>query len=140
MEAPVIAEQYFNRPISEVWSAISEPEKMQKWFFDTIESFKPETGFETSFNVKTPNAEFLHLWKLTEVVPEKKIVYDWRYKDYAGRSIVTFELFEIENQTLLRVTHINPEPYNPDIIEFRRESCQGGWDYFIKESLKNYLA
>lgn len=49
---------------------------MRQWFFENIESFKPEVGFETQFNVQAESRNFLHMWKIIEVVPMKKIVYN----------------------------------------------------------------
>ena len=48
---------------------------------------------------------FVHLFKVTEVVPQKKLAYTWRYKDFEGSSLVSFELFEEGDKTRLRLTH-----------------------------------
>ena len=89
---PIIVTQSFTTSIEDVWSAITRPNRMRQWFFEQIESFKPEVGFTTRFNVETLNGNFLHLWKLTEVVPMKKITYNWKYGGYTGDSHVTFEI------------------------------------------------
>jgi uncharacterized protein YndB with AHSA1/START domain len=136
---PIIVEQIFNKSISEVWNAITELKQMKQWFFENIESFKPEVGFETQFNVKAESRDFLHIWKITEVVPMKKIVYDWRYEGIVGAGIIIFELFAKENQTTLRLTNQGLNSFPKDIQEFTRESCIEGWNYFIKNRLKEYL-
>lgn len=138
-EKPVIVEQIFNTPISVIWKAITNRDQMKQWFFENIESFRPEVGFETKFNVKTQERNFLHLWKLTEVIPLKKITYNWKYEGYPGDSFVTFELFEMKNHTKLKLTHNVVESFPNDIPEFTRESCLEGWNYFIRKSLKEYL-
>jgi uncharacterized protein YndB with AHSA1/START domain len=136
---PIIIEQPFNKSINVVWNAITEIDQMRQWFFQNIESFNPEVGFETQFNVQTPNRKFLHIWKLTEVEPMKKITYNWKYGGYPGNSFVTFELFEQKDQTRLKLTHTVTESF-PDIIpEFSRENGIAGWNYFIKKSLKTFL-
>lgn len=135
----IIVEQTFSRPVDKVWGAITSIEEMRQWFFDNIKSFKPEVGFETRFNVQSGNRNFPHLWKLTEVVPLKKIMYNWKYGGYPGDSTVTFELFEQHEQTMLRLTHTGMESFPEDIPEFSRESCTEGWNYLIKGSLKEYL-
>jgi hypothetical protein len=112
---------------------------MRQWYFDNIPSFKPEVGFETRFNVKIDNRNFLHIWKVTEVIPLKLIKYNWRYEDYFGDSHVIFELFKQNTSTLLRLTHIVNEDFSDDIPEFSRESGLQGWTYFIKESLVRYI-
>ena len=136
---PIIVEQSFNSSITNVWDAITKADQMRQWFFENIESFTPEVGFETQFNVQTPNRNFLHIWKLTEVVPGKKIVCNWKYGGYSGDSFVTFELSEVGNQTKLRLTHEVIENFPQDIPEFERKSGVEGWNYFIKDSLKKFL-
>lgn len=93
-DKPIVVEQIFNRSIEDVWEAITVRDKMILWFFNNIPSFEPRVGFETRFVIQVEDRIFPHLWKLTEVVPLKKITYDWRYEGFIGRTLVTFELFE----------------------------------------------
>lgn len=135
----IIVEQSFNKPKEEVWSAITDPDRMRKWFFENIPGFIPEVGFETRFNVDAGERQFMHLWRITEVIPFEKIVYNWKYENIEGNALVSFELFEQNPKTLLRLTNLRLETFPPNIPEFSRESCIGGWHYFIKQRLKNYL-
>ena len=137
--APIIVEQTFNAPIAVVWRAITDKEQMRQWFFETMTDFKPEPGFETHFNVRSDDRDFQHMWKVTEVVPEKRIAYDWRYGGYPGNSTVVWELSETPNGTQLSLTHEELEPFPQDDPVFSRESGQAGWDYLIHESLKAFL-
>lgn len=139
LDDPIIIEQTFNSSLENVWDAISVLEKMKKWFFNNIASFEPKVGFETRFVVQVEDRIFPHLWKLTEVIPKKKITYDWRYEGYPGISIVVFELFEEADKTTLRLTSTLVESFPDNIPEFKRESGVEGWTYFIKKSLKEYL-
>ena len=136
---PVIVEATFSQPLTEVWEAITKQELMTQWFFENIEEFIPEVGFETQFNVRSQERDFLHLWKLTEVVPPRKITCNWKYEGYPGDSYVSFELFEEKAGTLLRLTHEVVEAFPQQIPEFTRESCLGGWNYFIGQRLKDFL-
>jgi len=136
---PIIVEQILNASISDVWDAITELDQMKQWFFENIPYFKPEIGFETKFNVHSNGRDFMHLWKITEVVPEEKITYNWKYEVYEGDGLVTFELFEEKGQTMIRLTNLGLESFPRDIPEFSRESCEGGWDYFIRQRLKYYI-
>lgn len=138
-DKPIIVEQTFNTSIEKVWAAITEVEQMKKWFFDNIPSFKPEVGFETQFNVQSEERNFMHLWKIVEAQPLKLIKYNWKYEGYSGDSFVTFELYKQDDGTKLTLTTEVIEDFPDDIPEFRRENCIGGWEYFINESLKNYL-
>lgn len=45
-----------------------------QWFFETMEDFAPEPGFETQFNMRAEDKDYPHLWKVTEVVPGKKLL------------------------------------------------------------------
>ena len=138
-EEAIVVEQTYSAPIDAVWDAITDIELMRLWYFDNIPEFKPEVGFETQFNVRCEGRNFLHLWKITEVIPLKRIAYNWKYDGYAGDSFVVFELIEEDNSTKLRLTHQTTESFPDDIPEFRRESCLAGWTYFIKERLKEYI-
>ena len=71
-DEPVVVEQTYNTSINAVWSSITEIDQMRQWYFENIPSFKPEVGFETQFNVENEGRNFLHIWKVTEVVPKKK--------------------------------------------------------------------
>ena len=136
---PVIVEQTFNSSIDKVWNAITELNQMTQWFFENIPSFKPEVGFEIRFDVHVEDKTFPPLWKITEVIPMKKITYNWRYEGYLGEAYVTFELFELNGQTKLKLTYKVVVSFSEDIPEFSRKMAIEGWSYFIKASLKEYL-
>ena len=138
-DEPIIVEQTFNLPIESIWKAITEIDQMRQWYFANIPSFKPEVGFETQFNVKSQDRNFLHMWKVTEVVPLKSITYNWKYDRYPGDSFVVFELFNEKNLTKLKLTHEVRESFPEDIPEFKRASGLEGWIFFIKKSLKEYF-
>jgi len=138
-EPPVIVEQLFDVPIEDVWYAVTQQDQMVQWFFDNIPDFKAEVGFKTQFNVKAPSRDFMHLWEVTEVVPFKKIVTNWTYADCQGNSFVIFGLEEVDNQTQFTVINKVVEDFDDTIPEFKRESCVGGWNYFIKDKLVAYL-
>ena len=138
-DEPVIVEQTFKTSIDALWNSITEIDQMRRWYFDNIPAFKPEVGFETQFNVRSQDRNFLHLWKVTEVVPLKMIKYNWKYENYPGEAFVMFELFKEENLVKLRLTNQVQESFPGDIPEFTRESCINGWTFLIKKRLKEYL-
>ncbi len=138
-DTPIIVEQVFKQSASKVWNAITNVVEMRHWFFDNIPDFKPEEGFYTEFNVSTGERNFLHQWKIIEVILLKRIIYHWSYAEYAGKGLVAFELFESKNQKKLIVTSHGMNSFPQDIPEFKRESCVAGWNYFIKQRLKSYL-
>ena len=136
---PIVVEQTFQVSKETMWSAITELNQMRQWFFDNLEAFEPRIGFETKFVIENEGRTFPHLWRIIEVEPCKKITYNWKYEGYAGDSEVTFELNEQENGTTLKLTQQVFISFPQNIPEFTRESCLGGWNYFIKQQLKNYL-
>src|SRR6185369_6683896 len=93
---PLIIERTYATPIAKVWKAITNNEDMKHWYFDLAE-FRPEVGFEFEFTGGPDDRLYLHKCKVTEVVPNKKIAYTWRYEGYEGNSKVIFELFEEGN-------------------------------------------
>lgn len=136
---PIVLERVFNVPIPKVWKAITNKNEMKKWYFDLAE-FKPELGFKFEFTGgPDPDKQYLHLCEVTEVIPEKKLTYSWRYDGYAGISFVTFELFEQENNTLLKLTHKGIETFPQENPDFAIGNFIEGWNHIVHTSLKEYL-
>lgn len=135
---PFVIEQVYNAPIGRVWSALTDNDKMRQWYFQ-LEEFKPEVGFEFSFNGGSKEKQYVHLCRITAVEPQKKLAYTWRYQDYPGNSEVTFELFpEDGGKTRLRLTHAGLETF-PNEKDFALESFSKGWTYITGTSLKGFV-
>ena len=135
----VVVEQTFQCSRLALWQALTDTNRMRQWFFKEIPEFKAEKGFTTEFMIDAGERQFLHQWEVTEVVPEKKIAYRWRYQGYPGAALSVFELSGDANTANLRISFPVEEDFPDDIPEFKRDSCVGGWDYFIKQQLTNYL-
>ncbi|MBI1938673.1 MAG: SRPBCC domain-containing protein [Ignavibacteriales bacterium] len=136
---PFIIERTFNANIEKVWQAITDKSEMKKWYFDLAE-FKPEVGFEFQFYGGTPEKQWLHLCKITEVIEKQKLTYSWKYDGYSGISYVTFELFAEQNMTRLKLTHAGLESFPIEQVpEFKKENFVEGWTGLIGRSLKEYL-
>ena len=138
-DAPIVVEQLFALPASDVWNAITAKEHMQKWFFEQIESFEPTEGFKTQFDLEHAGTHYIHMWTITEVIPHQRIVYDWRYKDMPGVGCVTWELEPAGNETKLTLTNTAIEAFDDSDPSFTRESAQEGWRFLINERLMMYL-
>lgn len=134
---PIVKEITVNAPAGKVWQALTDKDKMKGWYFD-IESFKPEVGFEFRFYGGDENKQYLHLCKVMEVVPGKKLAYSWRYENDPGDSLVTFELFEEQGRTRLRLTHTGVETFTSDPA-FARENFVEGWNHIIGTELKTFV-
>jgi len=128
----VVIERTFNAPVGRVWKALTDVEEMRQWYFN-LKQFKAEVGFE--FHEGTT---YHHLCKVTEVIPEKKLAYTWRYKGHEGDSLVTFELFADGNKTRLKLTHTGIETF-PKTPAYARKNFEAGWTTIIDSELKQFL-
>jgi len=136
-DQPIILERLLNAAPARVWEALTDKNEMKSWYFDLPE-FKAEVGFRFQFVGGPPHKQYVHLCEVTEVIPEKKLTYSWRYEGYTGNSFVTFELLDRGKQTLLRLTHTGIETFPPE-ADFARTNFEGGWNQIIKTSLAKYI-
>ena len=140
MDTPLVIERTFNAPVERVWKAITDLDQMKQWYFPQLETFRPQVGFETEFNVHHEGKDYYHVWKIKEVVPLKKISLEWKYRDYPGNSIVNFELFAQGNKTRLVLTHEGLESFKPEKYpELAKKNFMEGWTQFMDEELKKFL-
>lgn len=136
---PFVLERSLQAPPALVWQAITDKDKMKEWYFD-LEEFKPQVGFEFQFYGGREERQYLHLCKVTEVVPGEKITYSWSYKGYPGESFVTFELFpDGADKTRLKLTHAGLETFPADNPDFAKENFVAGWSQIIGTNLVNYF-
>lgn len=135
---PFVIERTLNAPAEKVWKAITDKDQMKQWYF-TLSDFKPQVGFEFTFNGGSKEKTYVHLCKITKLEPGKLLQYSWRYQDYPGNSFVTFELFPEGDATRLKLTHEGLETFPQDTKDFARESFQKGWTYLIGESIVKFL-
>jgi uncharacterized protein YndB with AHSA1/START domain len=135
---PFIIERTLNAPAEKVWKAITDRDQMQQWYFN-IGEFKPEVGFEFTFNGGSEEKTYIHLCKITKVDPGKTLQYSWRYQDYPGNSLVTFELFPEGDTTRIKLTHEGLETFPANNKDFARESFTAGWTYIIGKSIKEFV-
>jgi len=133
----VVIERTFNAPIAKVWRAITDVDQMRAWYFD-LKEFKPEVGFEFEFSVEHEGMTYHHLCRVTEVVPQKKIAYTWRYKGEPGDSLVTLELFAEDDNTRVKLTHTGIETF-PKIPAYARKNFESGWTAIIGTELKQFI-
>src|SRR2546430_5693236 len=121
----VVIERTFAAPVARVWKALTDVGEMKQWYFD-LKEFKLEVGFEFEFIVEHEGMKYHHLCKVTEVIPQKRIAYTWRYKGEPGNSLVTFELSADGNKTKLRLTHKGLETF-PKTPAYARKNFETGW-------------
>ena len=137
---PFIIRRVYNAPVKKVWEAITNIDQMKQWYMQKLEDFKPEPGFTTAFTVNNSGKDFEHLWKVVEVIPEKRISYEWKYSGYPGNSLVSFELEPDGNRTTLTLTHSGLETFQPGLYpELAKENFVQGWTSLIGEQLKGFV-
>jgi uncharacterized protein YndB with AHSA1/START domain len=133
----VVIERTFDAPIARVWKALTDVDDMRRWYFD-LREFKPEVGFEFEFTVEHEGFKYSHICEITEVIPQKKLAYTWRYQGHEGDSLVTFELFADGEKTRLKLTHVGLETF-PKLPAFARKNFMKGWTEIIGASLKDFV-
>ena len=133
----IVIERTFNAPVARVWEALTDVDQMRSWYFD-LKEFKPEVGFEFAFVIEHEGNRYDHRCRVTEVVPEKKIAYTWRYERHEGVSLVTFELFADGDKTRLKLTHEGIETF-PKTPAYDRKNFEAGWTEIIGSSLKQFV-
>ena len=133
----VVIERTFNAPVARLWKALTDADEMRVWYFD-LKEFKPAVGFEFEFTVEHEGAKYHHLCKITEVIPQKKIAYTWRYAGEEGDSLVTFELFPEGDKTRLILTHEGLETF-PKVPAYARTNFEKGWTEIVGSSLKQFV-
>ena len=136
---PFVIERTYKAPLTKVWKAITDKDQMKEWYFD-LPAFKPEAGFSFEFEAGKEEKKYRHVCIITEVIPEKKLAYSWKYAGYKGDSLVTFELFPEGQSTRLRLTHYGLQTFPADNPDFASENFEIGWSYIIGTSLLNFLA
>ena len=133
----VVVERVFTAPVGRVWTALTDVNEMRQWYFD-LKEFKPEIGFEFEFVVEHEGNTYHHLCKVTEVIPQKKIAYTWRFKGVPGDSLVTFELFAYGDKTRLKLTHTGIETF-PKTPAYARKNFETGWRTLIDSELRQFV-
>ena len=136
----IIIERTFNAPANKVWKAITDKDQVKQWYFNMIDDFKPEVGFQTQFNVRNDGKDYLHIWNVTEVKPRKRISYEWKFGGFPGNSLVTFELVAVGKKTKVKLTHKGIETFLPERNPgLAKENFIKGWTSLIGTSLKDFV-
>ena len=136
---PFVIERTYNAPSDIVWKAITDPAQMKQWYFD-LPDFKAEIGNKFDFWGGDENKKFHHLCEVKEVVEGKKLSHSWRYAEFPGDSLVTWELFPEGDKTRVVLTHSGIETFRGDIHpEVKKENFELGWNDIVGRSLKEFV-
>ena len=84
--------------------------------------------------------KFPHIWKVTEVVPQKKIAYAWSFPASRRVPLATFELFPEGANTRLKLTHSGLETHDrpATIPTLARKNFNSGWNE-LGDELEKFL-
>jgi len=136
---PIVKEVVIAASMDAVWTALTDKNEMKVWYFNLPE-FRAEIGFKFEFYGETADGtKYLHLCEVKEVVIGKKISYSWQYSGYEGYSLVSFELFEDIEDTMLRLTHEGLHTFPKENKDFARDNFNGGWEAILRDSLRNHV-
>jgi len=139
-DMPVILERTFKSSIEKVWPALTDIQQMRQWYFPQLNEFRPERGFETQFDVHHEGTDWLHIWKIAEVAPLRRITIEWKFGGHPGTSVLTFELIPDGKRTKLRLTHSGLRSFMPEKHpSLAQENFIKGWTQFMDEGLKEFL-
>ena len=119
MDTAVKVDVLLNASVERVWSAITDKDEMKQWYFE-LEEFIPAIGFTFTFYGGNEHTKYLHHCKITEAVPNKKLVHSWRYDGYEGNSFVSWILTDEDGQTRLTLLHEGVETFPADQPDFAR--------------------
>lgn len=135
---PIIIETTLHAPVEKIWQALTVNEQMKQWYFQ-LEEFKPEVGFTFQFEGGDDKQTFLHLCRVTEVAPNKKLSHTWQYQGQPEATLVTWELFDEGENTRVKLTHEGLEKIAHHGPAFAQNNFAEGWNAIIGTSLKNHV-
>ncbi len=134
---PLVLERTFNATVTRVWTALTQLDAIRQWFFH-LPAFESRVGFDFGFTVECEGQKVVNQCRITEVVPESRLAFTWRYEGVEGESTITYELFAEGDKTRLKFTQTGLETF-PKEPQFSRASFLEGWNWLVNESLKNHL-
>ena len=121
-----------------VFQAISEEEKLQKWWVD-VPKLEQSVGGKVLFrflkeNSKLLEKDFVIDGKVLEFTPNQKLSYTWKPQDDTDypETIVTWTIESNNDKTKVTVLHSGLE----GVKDYSR--LDEGWEYFINR-LGNFL-
>lgn len=123
--------------VDRVWEALTHPDKMKKWYFN-ISNFEAKEGEIFDFIVSITDEEgvhdFRHLFKILEVIPNKKLKHSWEYPGHSpGISTLTWEVIPEGESTRVILTHEGLENISDeDSRYFSKASFISGWKDILK--------
>ena len=109
----IILSKEINAPVESVFNAWTQPELIKQWFAPgsvmTVPNARVDlkTGGEYEFHMHNPesNEDFIVAGTYEEISENKKLVFNWKWRDGVDCSQVTIEFKDLGNRTELTLTH-----------------------------------
>jgi uncharacterized protein YndB with AHSA1/START domain len=112
----IVKEIVLPAPREEVWEALTDPDRLEDWFANTVElDLRPGGGASFGWG----NGEERHA-TFTEVEPGRRLAFDW---DDEGEGDVEFTLDDDGDGT--RLTVVESSPAWSTALELRASALQG---------------
>lgn len=139
MNENVIVTQKLNVPKEKIWNALTDKEQMKEWYFD-IPDFELEIHKIFHFYEPGNEKKYHHQCEILEIIPNKKLKHTWFYPEFSNqKSIVNWDLEDLEDDTLVTITHENLDNFKDLGKDFQKESFQQGWTEILGKSLKDFI-
>lgn len=133
MKDSIQKEQFFSAPIAQVWSAISEAEKISAWFIQA--KFTAEAGTAYTFT----HEQTVITGKVLKANPVNELVYTWILGGTETETTVSWVLEEKDGGTLLKLVHSGISNYpTEETAVTMMGHFSAGWDRCTGD-LKSYL-
>jgi uncharacterized protein YndB with AHSA1/START domain len=124
-------------PRSEVFSALTEPRRLERWMATSAES-EPRTGgrFRYSFEFEDVSQDNVQEGEYLEIVPDRRVALPWTFPFSPEQTRVEYRLGGEEAETEVAFRHSGfgtGEPWDQ-----ARERFTAGWKMFL-EGLKAHV-
>ena len=113
-QVKLVLNKQINAPVEKVYEAWTNPQMIMQWFGPSPEmtahnaQVDLKVGGEYSIHIKSPEDNSSHNvgGHYEEIVPNKKLVFSWKWEDGQETTQVTVEFHnEGDDKTLLTLTH-----------------------------------
>jgi uncharacterized protein YndB with AHSA1/START domain len=101
--AVVRFERWYAAPAGELWSALTDPDRMARWLGATV-TLNPAPG--GAIRLRWEGGEEMD-GEITAFEPGRLLAFTWREPGLGGDSAVRFELRPGEERTLLILEHVS---------------------------------
>lgn len=91
-----------------VWRALTDPQALEAWFwpretYGTVAEADPRPGGK--YRIDAPKAGITAAGEYVTVEPPRRLVMTWRWGDESTETLVTIELDDTADGTVLTLTH-----------------------------------